>query len=232
MARDRVATLSQGEVAAALRQQWRALRSVMVLIYTPVVIAFAVVVAIRIGTGIAIATFTRDPLAFTEIPVYTGVLSTLGVVIWSAAAAVCLLSYAVIRNRAAGGASPHFLLAGGLVTVLLLLDDAFMLHEVVFPEHLGVSQKVVYAAHAAVLLWFLVWFRSTILHTDFLLLALALAGFGFSVGTDLTARSTPFAGLYVFEDGAKLFGIVSWAAYFVMVSAQRVGGEVGGQQSD
>lgn len=194
----------------------------MLLIYTPVVIAFSIVIAIRIRTGIAIAEFTRDPLGFTDIPVYTGMLSNLGAVIWSAMAAVCLFSYGVIRRRIPSGASPRFLLAGGLITVLLLLDDLFMLHEVVSPQYLGVLAEVAYAMYAVLLLWFLVWFRSTILQTDFLFLALALTGFGFSIGVDLPAPFYSILGLYLFEDGAKLFGIVSWAGYFVLVSGRQV----------
>ena len=225
---ERTRSLTWGDLVSAQRRQLRALRPVMLLIYTPLAIAFGIVIAVRIRTGIAIAEFTRDPLGFTDIPVYTGVLSNLGAVIWSGAAAVCFFSYGISQTRAGGGASPHFLLAGGLITLLLLLDDFFMLHEVVFPEHVGIPEDVVYTTYAVLLLGFLVWFRATILQTDYLLLALGLAGLGFSIGVDLIASMVSLPGLYVFEDGAKLFGIVSWAAYFVLVSARRiVAGEYG-----
>ena len=206
--KERIRSLRWRDAVSAQRRQWHALRPVMLLIYTPLVIAFVIVVAIRIRTGIAIAEFTRDPLGFTEIPVYTGVLSNLGAVIWSGAAAVCFFSYGVNRSRAGGGASPHFLVAGGLVTLLLLLDDLFMLHEVVFPEHAGIPEDVVYTTYAMVLVGFLVWYRATIMQTEYVLLMLALAGLGLSIGVDLIASLISLPGLYVFEDGAKLFGIV------------------------
>ena len=104
------------------------------------------------------------------------------------------------------------------MTILLLPDDVFMFHEIVFPRYLGVPEKVVYAANAVVVLWFLMAFRSTILQTDFLLLALAFAGLGFSAGADFIETIFPYPGFYLLEDGAKLFGIVSWAAYFITVS--------------
>lgn len=210
------------DATSTLWSQWRALWPIMLLIYTPVVVAFAIMIAIRIQTGIAIAEFTRDPLGFTDIPVYKGVLSNLGVLIWSAAAAVCFFTYGVIHRWSAGGVNSHFLLAGGLITALLALDDLFMLHEVVFPVHLGVPQNIVYATHAVLLLWFLVWYRSTILQTDYLLLALSFAGFGLSVGFDATASLYSVPGLYIFEDGGKLFGIVSWTAYFTLVSVRHI----------
>lgn len=197
----------------------------MLLIYTPVVIAFAILILIRIRTGIAIAEFTRDPLGFTGLPVYKGLVSNLGVIIWAGAAAVCFFSYSVVRARSTGGGRSHFLLFAGLVTVLLTLDDLFMLHEVVFPEHLGVPQNIVYATHVFLLLSFLVWYRSTILQTGFLLLALAFVGFGVSVGVDFIAPMVSVPGLYIFEDGGKLFGIVSWSAYFTLVSARHVTSE-------
>jgi hypothetical protein len=46
------------EQIRALRQQWHALRTVILLLYTPVVIAFVIIIAIRIRTGIAIAEVT------------------------------------------------------------------------------------------------------------------------------------------------------------------------------
>jgi hypothetical protein len=81
-----------------------------------------------------------------------------------------------------------------------------------------------YAAYAVVLLWFLASFRSTIVQTDFMLLALAVAGLGFSVAVDVVETIIPLRAnaAYLFEDGSKLFGIVSWAAYFVTVSARQI----------
>ncbi len=210
-----------GGIVPALQGQGRALWPVMLLIYAPLAIAFGIVIVVRLRTGIAIAEFTRDPLGFTEIPVYTGVLSNLGVVIWAGAAAICLFSYGVDRSRT-GGASPHFLLAGGLLTLLLMFDDLYMLHEVVLPEHAGIPQNVVYVTYIILVLGFLAWFHKTILQSHYLLLLLALAGLGFSIGVDRIASLVSVPGLYVFEDGAKLFGIVSWSTYFVLVSAHRL----------
>jgi hypothetical protein len=67
-----------------------------------------------------------------------------------------------------------------------------------------------------VTLAFLVGFRRVILEGDFLLLGLALGFFGLSVAVDVfTDRE-----LYLWEDGAKFVGIVTWLAYFVRVSAR------------
>lgn len=218
----RVTTLSRKNIVSALREQLRSLSRVLVLIYTPVVIALGIVIVIRITTGFSMADLTRDPLAVAQAPVYIGILSNLSVLVWAAAATVCFFSYTLVRNRAATGRHAWFLLSGGFITVMLLLDDFFMFHEVVFPEYIGVPENLVYVIYISIVLWFLVWYRSIILQTDFLLLALAGTAFGLMVVMDILEYINPLPGFYLLEDGFKLFGIVSWAAYFISVGARQV----------
>lgn len=194
----------------------------MLILYIPIVILFGIVIGIRIVTGIAIAEFTRDPLGFTGIPVYTGSISNLGVLIWTSSAAICFFTYGLRRSRFRDNTASVFLLIGGLVTTMLMLDDLFMLHEVVFPDELGIPEALVYVTYFVVIAGFFVRFRSFILQTNFLLLALACVGFGVSIGADEIARSVSIPGMYLFEDGGKFFGIVNWAAYFIQVSARHI----------
>jgi hypothetical protein len=176
------------------------------------------VMAVSPRAGPLVADLTRDPLQVARMPVYTGMLSNLGALIWTGTAAICLFSYAVTRRQTTDGASAHFLLAGGLFTTTLLLDDFFMLHEIVFPRYLGVPEQLIYAGYGLALVWFLGSFRSTLLETDWLLFACALAAFGLSLIGDLIEAIVPFPGSAVIEDSAKLVGIMSWAAYFMMFS--------------
>lgn len=194
----------------------------MVMLYVPIVVTLGIIVLTRIRTGIAIADFTRDPLQIVGAPVYTGIVSSASAVIWSGTAAVCLFSFAVVRGSTERDAAPRFLLAGGLVTTLLLVDDFFLLHEIVFPRYVGVPEKAVQVAIAGILVWFVVSFRTVILRTDYLLLALACGALGVSTGLDFIESVGSYRAFYLFEDGAKLFGIVNWAAYFVLVSAGQV----------
>ncbi|HEV2066922.1 MAG TPA: hypothetical protein VGR08_08795 [Thermomicrobiales bacterium] len=207
----------------SLRRQWRPLRALMLLIYFPVLLALAIVVVARARTGIAIADFTVDPLIVVGgAPVYTGILSTIGGLIWAGTFAVCMFGYTVMRNVSKRNANGPFLLAGGFITLMLLMDDVFLFHEIISPRYLGVPQQLIYAIYVVIVSWFLVSFRRTILRTEFLLLTLALTGFGLSLLFDLTAEINPHPAQFLFEDGAKIFGLVSWAAYFVRVSARHV----------
>ncbi len=59
---------------------------------------------------------------------------------------------------------------------------------------------------------YVVRFRKLILQTDFIFLILAFALFGLSIVIDLLELKISI----LFEDGSKLFGIVSWFGYFAI----------------
>lgn len=175
-----------------------------------------VILAIHWRKGVALGDLTRDPAAISGVPVYIGFLSNIGMLFWSATVAVCLFAATFVARSAADSPAGRFLYASGLLTLLLLFDDLFQLHERVFPLSLGVPEPIVFGGYLSVTLLYLVRFRRVILESDYLLLALALGFFGLSVAVDLFTEK----GLYLWEDGAKFMGIVTWLAYFARVSAQ------------
>jgi hypothetical protein len=175
-----------------------------------------VILAIHWRKGVALGDLTRDPAAISGVPVYIGFLSNIGMLFWSATVAVCLFAATFVARSAAASPAGRFLYASGLLTLLLLFDDLFQLHERVFPLSLGVPEPIVFGGYLSVTLLYLVRFRRVILESDYLLLALALGFFGLSVAVDLFTEK----GLYLWEDGAKFMGIVTWLAYFARVSAQ------------
>lgn len=168
--------------------------------------------------GIPIGVLTQDPLF--QRPLYVGLLSQIGILLWAAAAAVCLMTWAVLAGREtpAGGAS--FFLAAGLLTVLLCLDDAFLIHDALLPG-MGVGEKVVYLAYLLAVLSFLFVFRKRILRTEFLVLVAAFVFFALAILGDLHGIRP--INRFLLEDGSKIIGIVTWLAYFwrTAVSALR-----------
>lgn len=207
------------EQVAVLQYQLHTMRSQLVLIYTPLAMLFVIVIAVRLTTGIAIAELVRDPISFTELPLYTGSLSNLGIMIWSGAGAICYFAWGMLRSRSVDRQVSGFLLTSGIFTTILVLDDFFLLHEEVFPE-IGIPQNLVLGAYVVFTLAFVYWFRETILRTRYLLLVLAGLGFGVSIGVDVLVHVGLIWPLFLLEDGAKLFGIVSWTAYYAFVSSQ------------
>lgn len=106
---------------------------------------------------------------------------------------------------------------------MLMVDDVFLGHEIVYPRYLHIPENLVYAVYGAVILWFLYRFLPAILRTDYVLL-LSLVGFGVSILTDVVYELglLPTQGVFVLEDGSKSIGVVSWAAYLIRTSAQYV----------
>lgn len=187
------------------------LGSAIVLVWAGGAAVFAVGLAVRFLFRIPLATLTRDPVAVFDGPFYAGAISNIGVLAWAAAATVCLFGSAFLRGRADLADARRFLLYFCLVTVLLLVDDLFLLHEDVLYGYLGVPELLTFGVYGAFGLIGLVVFRRVIARTDVLLLVMALALFAFSVASDLFP-GTPAR--HLVEDGSKLVGIFAWLAYF------------------
>jgi hypothetical protein len=166
--------------------------------------------------GIPVGDLTRDPAAITSYPFYTGFLSNIGILLWSATAALCLFSARLVTTRRTTSRWGWFLYVSGLLTLLVTWDDLFMLHEEVLPNYLGLPEHLVYGTYISLGLIYLISFRRVILETEYPLLGVALIFLGLSVTLDVY----PLPGLdpVLFEDGAKFIGIVSWLIYFTRVS--------------
>lgn len=189
----------------------------LVTAVSAVLIGMALLIHFRMG--VPFGDLTRDPVSIGELPVYAGFLSQAGIFFWAAAATVCFFAFRVLVQRRDRHPFTWFLFFAGALSLLLGLDDAFLLHERVFPR-LGVPQKFVHAGYASCVLLYLLAFRRVILDTEYVLLALALVGFAVSLSLDFASVGgvTPF----LIEDGAKLIGIVSWQVYFFHVAAAAV----------
>jgi hypothetical protein len=180
-------------------------------LYIPVGLIVIVVVGFTIAKRLDIGQFTRDPAALTDSNPFNGVLSSIGVLFWAATVAICCFSALILGQQQRQMAL--FLLSAGLITSVLMLDDLFMFHEVVFPQYLHFGEKITVVLYAMLVGGFLWRFRQQVLGTDYTILLIALGLLGFSVLADRI-----FSGIgsweYLIEDGPKLFGIVAWFGYW------------------
>lgn len=160
--------------------------------------------------GVPMGTLTQDPLFHR--PVYLGFLSQVGILLWAAAAAVCFIVAIVLRARGGARNEQAFFWSAGWLTTLLGIDDAFMLHDVVLPDQLGVPESIVYALYAGAVLAFVAVFFRRLLASEYATIVIAFAFFALSILADV--RELPGLDPFLLEDGAKAIGIVAWVTYF------------------
>ncbi len=160
----------------------------------------------------------RDPLAVAAdvgtdcCHIYFGLFSNLGVLLWCSAASVCFFASMLLIQIKADCRQILFMVSAGFFTGLLLFDDLFQAHEVIYPKVFGVDEIYVFAAYAILLCLHLLFFRNIIVRSGYALMLISLILFAISIFFDIFV---PDAGaLQRFgEDGIKFIGIATWAAF-------------------
>jgi hypothetical protein len=200
-------------------------------VYLMALLVPVLAMAAALWAGLTPTEMLRDPIMAAggdQSEFYLGLFSNLGVVVWTATAAICLFAGSELSD-ATNRRARHFLLYAGLFTLLLMLDDLFMLHE-------NYGDRLLYVLYAIGLLYYVIRFFGLILGLDVVLFALAVPLFGSAVLLDLAPwRLLPGAGIevpqtvasspierdevrrfgrelrYLLEDGFKFIGICCWA---------------------
>ncbi|WP_254174198.1 hypothetical protein [Planktothrix pseudagardhii] len=189
--------------------------------------------SILIGAGlqnrIPVPLLTRDIFAIANLSPFTGFISNLSVFTWGSSGVICIFSFFIlspINNK--DKKLKNFIGLSGLISFWFMLDDFFMLHEMLLPYFLKVPEKFIVGAEFALLSLLLIYYKNIILNsTQFQILGTALLLFGLSVFIDILPISVDYTGsknnqLFLLEDGSKLMGIVTWFFYFSSISYQQI----------
>lgn len=163
-----------------------------------------------------VSAFTFDPASIAGFSPFYGVLSTLGVLGWATATTVGLFCAGVLRATGRTDSPAAFFFTGGLFSLLLLLDDLFLLHEHVGPVHLGIPQNAILALYVVAAVGWTFRFRRTLRHEAPWLFLTAGGFFAMSIAVDLIPGGHDDA-FQLLEDGTKWLGIVAWALYWWVV---------------
>lgn len=206
----------------SFRKQFKSLIPTFLIIYSPVLLIFGSLALLTWRTNFNPWLLTADPLAVYQAPFYIGAISNLGILLWCASASVCLFCFVLLRKFPAHRLPARFLLYSGLIISVLMFDDFFQLHEILYRDTLGIPEAFVVSLYGVLFLANLVVFRKAILKTDFLLLLLAFGFFGLSLFFDLIMVQNIHGKNYheIYEEGPKLMGLASWTAYFVRAALQ------------
>lgn len=167
---------------------------------------------------------TKDANAVAGAPLYAGAISNIGILFWCATASICFFCFAMVRNRGHTTSAGQFLLAAGILTTLIMFDDLFEVHERILRDVLSIPEYITFSFYGALLAVIIARYRGVIVKSDFVLLVLAIMFFALSMTADLAQHHIPWLytriGSFLFEDGCKLLGILSWCGYFVTVGSQ------------
>lgn len=160
---------------------------------------------------------SRDPAQEFEVHPLTGAQSSIGGLVWISAAVVACLTVALQRHHGRGGEQrTRFLAAIGALTLLLGVDDIFMLHDEFGPRYLGVDERPFFAVYALAALAIGAMFWPMLSRVEPGALGLAMTFFAGSLLVDFFQEGLDASPYRLFlEDGFKFLGIVGWAGYVV-----------------
>ncbi len=197
----------------SIREQLKNSAPILVMVYALTTAILSFVIYIGIENDIELDHFTQDPATIMNTPFYLGFFSYIGILFWCATMAICFFTRTLISENENYRRSSQFLLYSGLISGLLLFDDLFLLHELVFPEYFFISKNMVYIIYLNILLIYVVLFRDELLKSEYVILALASALIGAAQLVDWIPMPIPEDSFL--EDAVKLFGIVTWFTYFL-----------------
>ena len=179
------------------------------------------VLVVTAGLGMVdfrhIGTLMRDVTTTAGVHPLVGAVSNLGAFLWMGTASACAFAAAVLHRRHRLQ-DRNFLLAAGGMTLALMIDDFFLVHDWLAPRLLKVSEPVILMGLAVIFAAYLTVFRRRYIAERTTALLAAIVCFTISVAIDAIDREhgslisewTLFA-----EDGFKWLGIVFWSWFHV-----------------
>ncbi|MGV3524243.1 MAG: hypothetical protein ACO1RX_08465 [Candidatus Sericytochromatia bacterium] len=204
------------------RNGFSRLRTLLAWPYVLFVLSMALVARICEQARIPARFFVQDIFVLTHSPAYWGLLSNVGAFLWVSAVSIGGFGAALLQESQPRLAA--LLRSASWLSVLMLCDDFFTLHEEVLPALLGVPQALLIGVE--LLLWgvWFVWHRHSLRSDSYWPhLLLCGVGFGGSLLIDQVFHHTPRWGRmdhYFWEDGLKLLGIVAWVAFLAQTAFQ------------
>jgi len=190
-------------------------------VYGPTLFFLALLFTVGKMYGIKFDYFSRDAIQTlwfepnSEVDVYIGLLSNIGIMFWCFTIAILFFSKKIAQDLRKPKNTYQFFFYAGLLTSFMMCDDVFLIHDVIFPFYLNLSEKFFYLFYGASVVALLYYYREFILKSDYILFLLAFGLMAGSVITDVfVAVGFNITEIYLIEDGFKFLGIISWFVYF------------------
>ncbi|MEN9565673.1 MAG: hypothetical protein RLZZ69_869 [Cyanobacteriota bacterium] len=206
----------------------------LIKIYIPISLIIFLVWLIGEFSSISVYELVADSNEVGHVAPYTGIVSNFGLLLLCCAASICFFSsYLIDTNNKHDEKWRLFLKYSGSLILLLLIDDAFQLHEnfstLLFGADANISiinkklqsslEVIVFSFYSSLFLFYGLYFRKLIYRTETLAFILAFGFFFMSIVVDVLPEN--LKGHFVLEEGFKLLGITSLTTYYVKVCYQK-----------
>jgi hypothetical protein len=192
----------------------RPLLRVLLVAVLPALIVYVLALLLSAAAGIRTQLVIRDLAQSCDTALGVGFLSNVGYLLWISAAAIALFGAlsGVVDVR---GRVRQLLLCGGGFSLLLCLDDMFLLHD----RYIG--SGFLYSFYAVFALLILFRFRAQVqaLGGGSFLLAVALLGLSVIIDQLQEVIPVDYSTLQLSEEGAKFLGIATWLAFWWQATA-------------
>jgi hypothetical protein len=187
---------------------------------------FTILVARLTGTPVWV--LTRDADSAPWRPPFVGLLSNWDVVLWIAAATICLFSAEIMKQQKAPDVTHKFLVVSGIFTLVLGLDDLYMLHDRILPRVLHIPEIFFYILYFLALVAYLVYFTPQLFKYENLLFATAIFFFALS---RVFLIEIPHISRLSTGDILKYFGIAFWLIFFYRTALHEISARLGNEKS-
>ena len=173
------------------------------------VFIYLLIIILSNSSGIESILVIRDLAQTCGYPIGVGLISNLGILIWSASASISLFSSlsGLVQKRE----NSNFLFSGGILTFILCIDDFFLLHD----KYIGAD--FLYITYSIMGLYILTKFRKLILDIDFLPFIVSVILLSLSIAFDKTIQEifpNNYINIQLYEEGFKFVGIICWMNFW------------------
>lgn len=202
-----------------LARQVRRLRGRLVLSGMVIALVLSTVLLAHSMSQVPVTVLMRDIFVLVEQPVYVGLVSNLGIVLWAGAATIWGAAAWMARQSPEQHRLAAFTFWSMVLTLVLLADDALMLHEAVLLQAFGIRESIAVLGLGLFVLAYGCRFGWQLVRETAILPALLAGGcLAASIGVDRVMAYGEWQTLI--EDGLKFAGIVFWFTYAATVFEQ------------
>lgn len=203
-------------------QQFRNFRKIIFGLIITLIILLLLVYAVGYVYLLPLDVLLGDPASIYGYNQFTGLITFIGAIILSAgvgAVILALLMVAPLFKR--DGKSGKALIAVSilaLISLFLVLDDLFLLHERVFTGLLHVGERRIFLIYVVLFTAVMYTFRKELLSGPIILFVLAGLLFAGSLGVDFLSDKLPMSDtladfVMLLEETCKLGGYLFWTAF-------------------